>query len=143
MSYQNPIMPSGQECPAKNEAAAPQIPNSFEDLRVALLARAEEYSVDDALSYYDMLRRLLIRNPNWRVRELEIYDELMAMKKQMRQAEERQERLKSERNEALIKKIAEQPKTNIQVMVHKETNIDKNYGPNIDNQAGGVVELNN
>lgn len=43
----------------------------------------------------------------------------------------------------MLKKMTEEPKVNVhyEFVNKKETNIDKNYGPNIDNHDGGVLGL--
>lgn len=94
---------------------------SGEDLTNSFLM----FPTDLALSYFGTMSTLLALNPTWQKYAPQIHKQILA------KAQEQQD------------KPTTQNIMNIELVEKKEMNIDKNYGPNIDNHDGGVLGLPN
>ena len=83
----------------------------------------------------------LLRGTAWSKRSADVEAKIYALHK------EQQNRLEQQQNQmtGLVEKAANKPTTqniiNVELVNKKETNIDNNYGPNIDNHDGGVLGL--
>ena len=83
----------------------------------------------------------LLRGTAWSQRSAAVEKKMYAKQK------EQQDRQEQKQDKILdsMEKVANKPTTqnllNLELVQKKETNIDKNYGPNIDNHDGGVLGL--
>ena len=108
----------------------------------------------------DTIERCVLRSPTIELqqRALEQADNLLrgtvwsqrsaiVEKKMYAKQKEQQDRQEKKQDKVLesIQKVANKPATqnilNLELVQKKETNIDKNFGPNIDNHDGGVLAL--
>ena len=110
---------------------------SGEDLTESFLM----FPTDLALSYFGTMSTLLAMNPTWQKYAPQIHRQILTKQK------ERQDRQEQKQDKMIetVKEAANKPTTqnflNLELVNKKETNIDKNYGPNIDNHDGGVLGL--
>lgn len=103
------------------EAVEASVPFSYIDEQLLRL------SPGMALDIWAKLNQLLIKNANWLNHSATIYERIMQKQQEMNEA---------------IKKAVDKPllNFNVEVVGKKETNIDKNYGPNIE-QNGGTLRM--
>lgn len=91
-----------------------------------------------ALSYFGTMSTLLALNPTWQKYAPQIHQQILVKQKEQ---QDRQEQM-----DEAVKKNLEAPRTQINNTIEfvnkKETNIDKNYGPNIEHN-GGTLSLPN
>ena len=83
----------------------------------------------------------LLTGTSWNEKAVEVLESMFA---KVKQQQDRQEQ-KQDKILDSMEKVANKPTTqnllNLELVQKKETNIDKNYGPNIDNHDGGVLGL--
>jgi len=94
---------------------------SLKELTASLL----KFPTSTALGMYGGMSTLMAEIPAWQKHSPEIHKQILA------KAQEQQD------------KPTTQNIMNIELVEKKEMNIDKNYGPNIDNHDGGVLGLPN
>lgn len=108
---------------------------SADDLTAAFLRFPPEL----ALSFFGSMSTLLASNPTWQKYSPVIQDLILA---KLNEKEQKQDKMIEE-----VKKVVNKPATqnnyHLELVNKKETNIDRNYGPNIDNHDGGVLGLPN
>jgi hypothetical protein len=89
-----------------------------------------------ALGMFGGVSTLLAWHPEWQKTAPEIEEKILAKEKEL---QDRQEQM-----DEAVKKSLEEPRTQInntlELVEKKETNIDKNYGPNIEHN-GGMLSL--
>ena len=94
-----------------------------------------------ALSMFGGVSTLLAWHPEWQKSAPKIQEQILAHEKEQ---QDRQEQ-KQEKMIETVKKAANRPTTqnilNLELVKNKRMIIDKNYGPNIDNHDGGMMEL--
>ena len=124
------------------EAVEASVPFSYIDEQLLRL------SPGMALDIWAKLNQLLISNSNWQSHSATIYERIIQKQKESEQqmavalhkiAEHQKKQ--QEMNEA-IKKAVDKPflNVNLEMVGKKETNIEKNYGPNIE-QKGGTLRM--
>lgn len=110
---------------------------SGEDLTESFLM----FPTDLALSYFGTISTLLAMNPTWQKYAPQIHRQILTkQKKQQDRQEQKQDKILDSMEKAATKPVT-QNILNFELVNKKETNIDKNYGPNIDNHDGGVLGL--
>lgn len=110
---------------------------SMKDLASSFL----KFPTKIALGMFGGVSTLLAWHPEWQKHAPKIEEQILAkQQEQQDRQEQRQDKMIEE-----VEKAANKPTTqnilNLELVHKKKTNIDKNYGPNIDNHDGGVLEL--
>jgi hypothetical protein len=104
---------------------------SGEDLTKSFLM----FPADLALSYFGTMSTLLALNHTWQKYAPQIHQQILAKQKEL---QDRQITM-----DEAVKKSLEEPRTQInntlELVQKKETNIDKNYGPNIEHNGGTLT----
>jgi hypothetical protein len=100
---------------------------SGEDLTASFL----RFPTELALSYFGTMSSLFALNSTWQKYAPRINELILTKQKEQ---QDRQEKM-----DEAVKKSLEEPRTqnvlNLELVQKKETNIDKNYGPNIENNG--------
>jgi hypothetical protein len=93
------------------------------------------FPTDLALSYFGSMSALFALNATWQKYAPRIFELIMNKQKEQN---DRQEQM-----DEAVKKSLEEPRTQInntlELVNKKETNIDKNYGPNIEHNGGTLT----
>ena len=104
---------------------------SGEDLTESFLM----FPTELALSYYGTMSALFALNATWQKYAPRIFEKIMNKQKEQK---DRQEQM-----DEAVKKSLKEPTTqnilNLELVNKKETNIDKNYGPNIEHNGGTLT----
>ena len=104
---------------------------SGEDLTESFLM----FPTELALSYYGTMSALFALNATWQKYAPRIFEKIMNKQKEQK---DRQEQM-----DEAVKKSLKEPTTqnilNLELVNKKETNIDKNYGPNIEHNGGTLA----
>ena len=110
---------------------------SMKDLASSFL----KFPTKIALGMFGGVSTLLAWHPEWQKHAPKIEEQILAQEKELQDKQEQ----KQDRMMETVKEAANKPSTqnilNLEIFNKKETNIDKNYGPNIDNHDGGVLGL--
>ena len=110
---------------------------SMKDLASSFL----KFPTKIALGMFGGVSTLLAWHPEWQKHAPKIEEQILAQQK------ERQDRQEQKQDKMIetVKEVANRPTTqnilNLELVKNKRMIIDKNYGPNIDNHDGGVMEL--
>ena len=105
---------------------------SGEDLTVSFL----RFPPDLALSYFGTMSILFALNPTWQKYAPQIQEQILSKQKEQLNKQEKM----IEEVEKAASKPTSQNVFNLELVQKKETNIDKNYGPNIEHN-GGTLSL--
>jgi hypothetical protein len=104
---------------------------SGEDLTESFLM----FPTELALSYYGTMSALFALNATWQKYAPRIFEKIMNKQKEQK---DRQEQM-----DEAVKKSLKEPTTqnilNLELVNKKETNIDKNFGPNIEHNGGTLA----
>ena len=104
---------------------------SADDLTAAFL----RFPTELALTFFGSLSTLLTMNPTWQKYALIIQEKILAKQKNQQDRQEQRQDKMMDSIEKAVNKPTTQNNVTLELVQKKETNIDKNYGPNIENNG--------
>jgi hypothetical protein len=84
---------------------------------------------------------LLAWHPEWQKHAPKIEEQILAQQKEQQDRQEQKQDKMIEKVEEAANRPMTQNILNLELVKNKKMIIDKNYGPNIDNHDGGLLEL--
>ncbi len=96
-----------------------------------------------ALGMFGGVSTLLAWHPEWQNSAPQIEEQILAKQQEQQDRQEQKQDKMIDSMEKAVNKPITQNILNLELVNKKETNIDRNYGPNIDNHGGGVLRLPN
>lgn len=110
---------------------------SMKDLASSFL----KFPTKIALGMFGGVSTLLAWHPEWQKHAPKIEEQILAQQKEQQDRQEQKQDKMIEKVEEAANRPMTQNILNLELVKNKKMIIDKNYGPNIDNHDGGLLEL--
>ena len=110
---------------------------SMKDLASSFL----KFPTKIALGMFGGVSTLLAWHPEWQKHAPKIEEQILAQQKEQQDRQEQKQDKMIEKVEQAANRPMTQNILNLELVKNKKMIIDKNYGPNIDNHDGGLLEL--